>query len=234
MGVVVAGPDRRQLDLPPRSDALFGTPQGPCDLSSMSAPAAPRVKDRQPARGAARPSAGYSASSETSPGGPSRRCRTPARSRPCRRESGARRGAVLGAPSEGTVDRRGEPPPAVWSLRLGWPAAGGLVMDWRGGTPRTQELQRFGNPTLCSLMGNSRRQLLQVKVVRCRPGHGVFRRRRRLRRWRGAGTGCRPFAEIGLSSSGRGGFFSDLSRWTRDQFIRAMARNLPWRSAARG
>jgi hypothetical protein len=124
-------------------------------------------------------------------------------------------------------------------------------MDWRGGTPRTQELQRLGNPTLRSLMGNSRRQLPQVKVVRCRPGRGVFRRPRRGFGRRaagsrsfggassggaafggggGAGTGCRPFAEIGLSSSGRGGFFSDLSRWTRDQFIRAMARDLPWRS----
>ncbi len=87
------------------------------------------------------------------------------------------------------MDRRGEPPPAVWSLRLAWPAAGGLVMDWRGGTPRTQELQRFGNPTLRSLMGNSRGQLPQVRVVRCRPGRGVFRRRRR------ASVGGPPVAE---------------------------------------
>jgi hypothetical protein len=115
-------------------------------------------------------------------------------------------------------------------------------MDWRGGTPRTQELQRFGNPTLRSLMGNSIWQLTQVKVVRCRPDRGVLRRRRRafgrpalgsgcvgraspagsVGVGGGAGTGCWPFGEIGLSSSGRGGFLSDLSRRTRDQFIRAM------------
>jgi hypothetical protein len=66
------------------------------------------------------------------------------------------------------------------------------------GTPRTQELQRFGNPTLRSLMGNSRRQLPQVKVVRCRPGRGVFRRRRGGFGWRAAGS--RSFG--GASSGG--------------------------------
>jgi hypothetical protein len=114
-------------------------------------------------------------------------------------------------------------------LRLGWPAAGGLVMDWRGGTPRTQELQRFGNPTLRSLMGHSRRQLPQVKVVRCRQAAGSSGggdgasvggppvadplavrppAAPPFSGGGGAGTGCRPLAEIGLSSSGRGGFFA--------------------------